>query len=92
MNEIIDNDIQQDTTTDVKTAARVILYDDNIHTFDEVIFQLMKAVKCSSQQAEKHAYEVHNTGKSCVFSGDMMAAVAASHILEEIGLITQIEV
>ena len=71
--------------------SKVILFNDNIHTFDDVISQLIKAIGCSSERAEAYAWEVHTKGKACVFVGDIEKCLKVSSILEEIGLHTQIE-
>jgi len=42
---IIQPDVEVDT--EINTAYKVILYNDDHHTFDEVITQLIKAVNCS---------------------------------------------
>lgn len=82
-------EVTDGTTTDI--PPRVILFNDDIHTFEEVIVQLMKAVRCSQEQAESWAWEVHTRGKACVYSGEMPECLRVSAILEEIGLHTQIE-
>jgi ATP-dependent Clp protease adaptor protein ClpS len=79
------------TTKDVATSARVILYNDEWHTFDEVIDQIIKAIKCSMDRAESLTWEVHTKGKACVFDGDMRECLRVSSVLEEIDLRTQIE-
>lgn len=80
------------TTEDaVETPWRVLLYDDDIHTFEEVILQLMKAVGCDQQQAERHAWTVHTRGKDCVFQGDFFECFRVQGVLREIGLVTEIE-
>lgn len=71
--------------------SKVILFNDNIHTFDDVITQLIKAIGCSSERAEAYAWEVHTKGKACVFVGDIEKCLKVSSVLEEIGLHTQIE-
>ena len=53
----------------IQEPAKVILFNDDIHTFDEVITQLIKATRCSEAEAEGLAWEVHNNGKAAVFSG-----------------------
>lgn len=70
---------------------RLILFNDDTHTFDEVIFQLIKAVQASREQAEQWAWEVHTKGKACVFVGAFEQCFKANLILLEIQLITQIE-
>jgi ATP-dependent Clp protease adaptor protein ClpS len=72
--------------------AKVILFNDEVHTFDEVIGQLMKATHCTSERAEALAWEVHTRGKAVVFVGELPRCMEVSGILEEIELMTQIEV
>jgi len=83
---------EQDDEVLTQDPARVILFNDEIHTFDEVIAQLIKATGCSAGKAEALAMEVHTNGKAVVFSGEMVRCVEVSGILEEIRLMTQIEV
>lgn len=84
----------QQKDDDVLTAgpAKVILFNDDIHTFDEVIGQLIKATGCDSVKAEALAWEVHTRGKALVFEGPMSECLRVSGVLEEIALHTQIEV
>jgi hypothetical protein len=76
---------------DVMLPSKVILYNDEEHTFDEVISQLMKATGCSMGRAQELAFEVDGRGLACVFEGDMGDCLQVSSILEEIALHTQIE-
>lgn len=81
-----------DEETLIQEPAKVILFNDDIHTFEEVIEQLIKAIRCTEQQAEAFAWQVHTEGKAVVYSGEMARCVEVSSILEEIMLLTQIEV
>jgi ATP-dependent Clp protease adapter protein ClpS len=72
--------------------AKVILFNDEVHTFDEVIGQLIKATRCTSEKAEALAWEVHTRGKAIVYVGEFAKCMEVSGILEEIDLMTQIEV
>ena len=85
---------QHDDQEDVATEdpAKVILFNDNVHSFEEVILQLIKAIKCTQSKAESLAMEVHNTGKAVVYAGDLLRCMDVSSVLEEIRLMTQIEV
>jgi len=85
---------EQDLNVEVVTRepAKVILFNDDIHTFEEVITQLMKALRCAEGKAEALALEAHTQGKAVVFSGELLRCMEVSHILEEIRLMTQIEV
>ncbi|NTU92483.1 MAG: ATP-dependent Clp protease adaptor ClpS [Chlorobiaceae bacterium] len=72
-------------------AYRVVLFNDDVHTFDEVIFQIIKAVRCTRVTAEKHTWEVHNKGRSIVYSGGIAECLRVSAVLEEIALKTEIQ-
>ncbi|MFN0158830.1 MAG: ATP-dependent Clp protease adaptor ClpS [Bacteroidota bacterium] len=76
----------------IEEPAKVILFNDNVHSFEEVIVQLIKAIKCTQSKAEGLASEVHNTGKAVVYAGDLLRCMDVSSVLEEIRLMTQIEV
>jgi ATP-dependent Clp protease adaptor protein ClpS len=76
----------------IQEPAKVILFNDEVHTFDEVIVQLIKAIKCTQTRAEALAWEVHNNGKALVYTGELIKCMEVSHVLEEIELLTQIEV
>ena len=87
-----DSDVleSEDVLTTIALPYKVILYNDNIHTFDEVIVQVSKATGCSEVRAEEIAWEVHTRGKSVVFDGEMSECLRVSSILEEISLHTQV--
>ncbi len=82
--------VEDETIVTIDLPLRVILYNDNYHTFDEVISQLRKATGCSHERAEAHAWEVHTAGKSIVYDGSMGECLRVSSVLEEIALHTQI--
>ena len=85
-------DLENDNDLLTSGPARVLLFNDDIHTFDEVIGQLIKATGCDTVRAEALAWEVHTKGKANVFEGSMRECLRVSGVLEEIGLHTQIEV
>jgi ATP-dependent Clp protease adapter protein ClpS len=78
--------------TRIKAAppARVILYNDDWHTFDDVILQLVKSGACGEAQAEKHAWTVHTEGKAMVYEGPRQECERVAGVLREIRL--QVEV
>ena len=79
------------TGTDLLDPCNVVLYNDDDHTFDEVIGQIIKATQCSRSKAERCTWEVHNTGRSIVFTGAIGPCLRVSSILEEIALKTEIQ-
>lgn len=77
--------------TRVALPWRVILFDDDIHTFEDVIVQLMLATSCSADHAARIAFTVHTTGKAVCFEGSFEACFRVKNVLDEIALVTQIE-
>ena len=71
--------------------SAVILFNDEWHTFEEVINQIIKATGCSRSRAEDLTFDVHNKGKALVYEGEFTDCLRVSQILEEIALHTQIE-
>ena len=80
------------TEVAIQEPAKVILFNDEVHTFDEVINQIMKATGCALKRAEEFTWEVHHNGKSVIFEGELIRCMSVSGVLEEIDLTTQIEV
>lgn len=78
---------------DIATSEpyKVVLFNDEVHDFDEVAFQIVKAIKCNSEKAYSLTLEVHSKGKAVVYAGQMSECLRVSSILEEIALHTQIE-
>jgi ATP-dependent Clp protease adapter protein ClpS len=69
----------------------VILLNDDWHTFDEVIIQLIKATGCSPEKALEIALEAHNEGEAVCFTGHKERCEHVASILEEIDLGVRIE-
>lgn len=82
-------DVQEEEEID--TPWRLILYDDDVHTFDEVINQLIKALSCSIPKAEELTLKVHNEGKAIVYEGSFEECLKRNAVLQEIQLITEIK-
>ena len=78
-------------TVEVVLPAKCVLFNDEWHTFDEVITQIIKATGCSYSKAERHTLEVHNSGKSIVYNGELGRCLEVSSVLEEIALHTKVE-
>jgi len=88
-----DEDVLVDDDIGIRIDApwKVVLYNDNIHTFDEVILQLQKALGCSAQRAENIAFEAHNRGKAVAYSGEFNECFRVMGVLREIQLVVEIE-
>ncbi|OZC02746.1 ATP-dependent Clp protease adaptor ClpS [Rubricoccus marinus] len=83
--------VEDAVDTRLDNPWRVILFDDDIHTFEEVIVQLVLATNCSAQEAEQHAWRVHTEGKSRVYEGSFEECFRVQGILREIQLVTEIQ-
>jgi ATP-dependent Clp protease adapter protein ClpS len=80
-----------DEETIVAVPARVVVFNDDVHTFDEVIHQLKKATGINDSEAEGKAWEIHTRGKAVVYQGDIDQCLRVNGILEEIALNTQVQ-
>lgn len=84
-------EVVEDIDTHLDRPWRVILFNDDIHSFEEVILQLVKAVGCSTERAEELAWQVHTHGKAAVFEGSFEECFRVQGVLREIQLVTEIE-
>ena len=82
---------QEEVEEAIETPWRLILYNDEVHTFEEVIQQLIKALKCGRGRAEELTLKVHSEGKAIVFEGEFEECLKRDYILREIELITEIK-
>lgn len=69
---------------------KVILYNDDFHTFEEVIGQLRKATGCGRTKAESIAWEAHTKGKAIAYAGGFEKCQRVADILREIKLRVEI--
>ncbi|MEX0661495.1 MAG: ATP-dependent Clp protease adaptor ClpS [Balneolaceae bacterium] len=76
---------------EITTPWRLILFDDDIHTFDEVNNQLIKALGCSVSEAEEMTKKVHEEGKAQVYEGLFEECLKINSVLQEIQLVTEIK-
>ena len=87
-----DTQVQEETYTldellsSLKQNNRLILWNDDVNTFEHVIYCLMKYLKYSEVQAEKIAWIVHTKGKCTVLEGSYNEIEIYRKILKEEGL------
>jgi ATP-dependent Clp protease adaptor protein ClpS len=82
------NDV--DTTTLLGKPHKVILFDDSVHTMEEVSIQIIKAIRCPPEKAINIMIEAHSTGQAVVFTGSLERCELVVEILEQIKLTTDI--
>lgn len=87
-----ETDVQEETFTleeilaVVKKNNRLVLWNDDVNTFDHVIHCLMKYLKYSESQAEKIAWVVHTKEKCTVLEGSYNEIEIYRKILKGEGL------
>lgn len=69
----------------------VILFNDDSHSFDEVIVQLMSALGCTQEHAEAITWEVHSSGSAVCYTGPLERCEHIAVILEQINLLVKME-
>jgi len=75
----------------LKETHRLILWNDEINTFDHVINCLMKYLDYSEQQAEVIAWTVHNEGKCSILEGSFTEIEVYRKIFKQEGLTVSID-
>ena len=84
-------DPAREFSTVVIEPWHVILLNDDWHTFDEVIVQVMKATRCSLDQAQAITWDVHSKGQALCYTGPRERCELVASVLEEIGLRVRLE-
>ncbi len=75
----------------ISPTNRLILWNDEINTFDHVIHCLMKHLQYTENQAEQIAWKVHNEGKCAVLEGSYTEMEIYRKILKSEGLTVSVE-
>ena len=73
-----------------KVSPRIILFNDEWHTFEEVIEQIILATDYRTAKAEAMTWEVHKQGRSTIYAGNFYRCLEISAILEDIHLSTEV--
>ncbi|MBM3463988.1 MAG: ATP-dependent Clp protease adaptor ClpS [Armatimonadetes bacterium] len=69
---------------------KVILYNDDVHSMDEVVFQIQKATGASLEKATMIMEEAHRCGRAVAYSGSKENCQKVAAVLRQIRL--QVEV
>lgn len=81
----------EEILTSLKTVHRLILWNDDINTFDHVIWCMMQYLSYSESQAEKIAWKVHTEGKCAVLEGSFTEMEVYRKILHHEGLTVTVD-
>ena len=88
--EKINPGLDEDVLTKAVEKHQIILYNDDVNTFQHVIETLVKVCKHTYQQAEQCAYIVHFSGKCVVKTGSLEELVPICSALLDAGLSAEI--
>jgi ATP-dependent Clp protease adapter protein ClpS len=82
-----------DTGTEVRPQRprKVILHNDDVHAFDEVILQVQKATGCSLEQATAITWTAHTRGLAVAFEGPFERCELVAAVLQQIRLRVSID-
>lgn len=72
-------------------AYRVILYNDDVHAFDDVVRQVQKATGVSTEEAFAITLQAHETGRAVCYVGSEDRCEKVADILREIALHVEID-
>jgi ATP-dependent Clp protease adapter protein ClpS len=72
-------------------AHRVILYNDDVHGFDDVVRQVQKATGVVTEEAFAITLHAHETGRAVCYAGPRDACEKVAEILREIALHVEID-
>lgn len=78
-------------STDTDKPWKAVLFNDEDHSFEEVIIQVMKAIKCDFEKAKSITLQAHYRGRSIVIAADFEECFRVCNVLQEIDLKTNIE-
>ena len=86
----IEKESELEVLTQVKREHEIILYNDDVNTFDHVINTLVAYCEHTYEQAEQCAYIVHYSGKCVVKTGSLEELVPICSALLDAGLSAEI--
>ena len=90
-NPQIEKESEVELLTQVEREHEIILYNDDINTFDHVINSLVAYCEHTFEQAEQCAYIVHYSGKCAVKSGSYEELEPICRKLLEVQLSAEIQ-
>ena len=82
---------EQKSKKQISNSYSLVLYNDDVNTFDHVINCLIRICKHDVVQAEQCAWLVHNIGKCNIKSGKLTILRKMQNALTQNGLSAEIE-
>lgn len=85
------DEILEEAGIETKSEHKLVLWNDDVNTFEWVIICLIQIMGFTFKKAEGTAYEVHFKGKSILKTGSKSSLEPYKKLLEERGLSLTIE-
>ena len=82
---------EEDIGTGFGQPWTVVLFNDDFHTFDEVIAQVQKATGCNPGEAFQITYAAHSHGQAVAYVGGRPQCEQVAKVLREIDLHVELE-
>ncbi len=82
---------ENETAVELGNPWQVVLFNDEVHSFGEVILQIQKATGYSLERATDLTLRVDKNGKAVVYIGSKADCERVAGVLKQIQLITQVE-
>jgi ATP-dependent Clp protease adapter protein ClpS len=89
--ERIRPDLYEHEATEQERDYIVIVFDNPVNTWEQVIQILQEATGCSFQEAYNETWEVHHQGRSVVHHGGLEECNRAAAIIRTIGIEVTVE-
>jgi ATP-dependent Clp protease adaptor protein ClpS len=83
--------VSDETDIDAASPAQIVVYNDDVNTFEWVIECFMTVLGHTSEQSEQLAIIIHNNGKATVKSGSRRELIPKCEALQDRGLSAEIE-
>ncbi|MCW3055514.1 MAG: ATP-dependent Clp protease adaptor protein ClpS [Chthonomonadales bacterium] len=77
---------EEDLDADIDDPYVVILYDDDYHSFEEVIVQIQRATGYELERCVHIMLEAHTTGRAITYTGSESECERVARILRQIRL------
>lgn len=81
----------EETTDEIGEGYRVILYNDEFHSYDEVVLQIQKATGCRLEIAIDVMLEAHHKGRAVCHRGAREECQRVCRVLREIRLQCEVD-
>jgi len=84
-------DVLEITSISLGMPYKALLFNDSVHTQDEVTLQIIKAIHCDAVRAMEIMMTAHKSGSAVVIAGTLERCEHVVSVLEQIKLLTKVD-